>query len=160
MHSASDIARAFEEIAPLATGLPGDELGFIYGDPETPVRGLACLWNIHTQSLKACIALGADLIICHEGIWLPEQTSGWYQGPAKPDIHANQVRRQLLDQHQLVVYRSHSNWDALAHDGVPDQALRALGIEGLQTAARQQFLALPGSVWVSPTSCGILAKVV
>lgn len=139
MYQASDIARTFEEIAPLATGLPGDELGFIYGDPATPVRGLACLWNIHAQSLQSCIALDANLIICHEGLWLPEQTSGWYQGPARQDIHANQVRRQLLDQHHLVVYRSHSNWDALTHDGVPDQALHALGIEGLQTMARQKF---------------------
>lgn len=139
MYKASDIAMAFEEIAPLASGLPGDELGFIYGDPEVPVRGLACLWNIHAQSLRACIALDANLLICHEGIWLPEQASGWYQGPTKHQIHANQVRRQLLDQHQLTVYRSHSNWDALEGDGVPDQALRALGIEGLQTVARQQF---------------------
>lgn len=142
MHCASDIAKAFEQIAPLASGLPGDQLGFVHGDPETPVRGLACLWNIHAQSLGACVALEANMLICHEGIWLPEQTSGWYQGPAKEDIHANQVRRQLLDEHRLVVYRSHSNWDALANDGVPDQALQALGIEGLQTVARQKFFSV------------------
>lgn len=155
MYKATDIARAFEQIAPLATGLPGDELGFIYGDPETLVRGLACLWNLHVQSLKACIALDANLLICHEGIWLPEQTSGWYQGPAKAEIHANQVRRQLLDQHQLVVYRSHSNWDALAGDGVPDQALQALGIEGLQTVAQQKFFTvqqLPAALTVEALS--------
>lgn len=139
MYRARDIAQAFERIAPLHTGLAGDELGFIYGDPEVPVRGLACVWNVHAQSLNACAALGANLLICHESIWLPEQTSPWYQGPAKDQIHANQVRRQLLDQHQLTVYRSHSNWDALAGDGVPDQALAALGLAGLGTVARQQF---------------------
>ncbi len=139
MYRASDIAAAFEQIAPINSGLAGDELGFIYGDPQTSVRGLACLWNIHAQSLRASVTLGANLIICHEGIWLPEQTSPWYQGPSKQEIHANTVRRHLLDQHHLVVYRSHSNWDALPADGVPDQALAALGIEGLQAVARQQF---------------------
>jgi putative NIF3 family GTP cyclohydrolase 1 type 2 len=39
----------------------------------------------------------------------------------------------------VVVYRSHSNWDALPVDGVPDQAVAALGIEGLEVYAWQRF---------------------
>ena len=82
------------------------------------------------------------MIICHESIWIPEQTSEWYEGPGKQDIYSNCVRKQLLDKHQIVVYRSHSNWDALEDDGVGDQAVLALGIEGLHTIAKQKFFSV------------------
>ena len=142
MYKAKDIANVFEEIAPVETGISGDELGFVYGNPETEVTGLACLWNIHVQSLQSCVAQNANMIICHEHIWFREQTSDWYEGPGKEEIYSNNKRKQLLDQHQLVVYRSHSNWDALKNDGVPDQAVLALGIEGLHTVARQKFFSV------------------
>ena len=34
-YKAIDIARVFEQIAPVELGNPGDQLGFIYGSPET-----------------------------------------------------------------------------------------------------------------------------
>ena len=143
MPTARTIADVFEQIAPIETGLANDELGFIYGDPDTEVSALACLWNIHTQSLQTCIDLEANMILCHEGIWMGEQQhSGWYDGPLVEEIHSNQNRRLLLDQHNLVVYRSHSNWDALEDDGVPDQATKALGIDGLECIGRQKFFSV------------------
>ena len=142
MNIAKDIAQVFESIAPKDSGIPGDELGFIYGDPETEVTGLACLWNIHAQSIRASVALNANMLICHEGIWMPGQKSPWYTGPTDDEIHANQVRKQLLEEHRIVVYRSHSNWDALEADGVADQAVEALGISGLETKARQKYFSV------------------
>ena len=119
-----------------------NELGFVHGDPETQVTGLACLWNIHTQSIQSCIKQNANMIICHESIWLPMQTSGWYKGPGELDIHSNRERKKLLDQHRIVVYRSHSNWDALENDGVSDQAVQVLGIENLHTVTKQKFFSI------------------
>ena len=142
MYTAYDIAKGFEEIAPIETGLPGDELGFIYGDPKTQVTGVGCLWNVHAQSIQTCIEQNANMIICHEEMWLPEQTSGWYEGPGKREIYSNRARKQLLDQHGLVVYRSHSNWDVLENDGVADQGVLALGLEGLHTVAKQKFFSV------------------
>ena len=81
MYTANDIAATFEQIAPIETGLAGDQLGFVFGDPETQVKAVACIWNAHTQSIEASLQQGANMIICHEGLWLPEQTSGWYSGP-------------------------------------------------------------------------------
>jgi putative NIF3 family GTP cyclohydrolase 1 type 2 len=71
-------------------------------------------------------------------LWLPRQTSGWYAPSASGAIHSNRVRRELLERHGTVVYRSHSNWDALPA-GVPDQAVAALGIAGLEVVAAQPF---------------------
>ena len=140
--TAKEVAAVLERIAPQESGIPGDELGFIYGDPGKSISGVACLWNVHTKSLRACAALGLDMLICHEAIWLQPQTSPWYEGPSANEIFSNRLRRTLLDQCGMVVYRSHSNWDALLGDGVPDQAVAALGIEGLREVARQRFFAV------------------
>jgi putative NIF3 family GTP cyclohydrolase 1 type 2 len=138
-YTARDVGAVFESIAPIGSGVAGDELGFVHGDPDVRVSTLACLWQVESRSIRLAAACGAKMLICHESIWLPRQTSSWYDGPDAAGIHANAARRRLLDEHQLVVYRSHSNWDALPVDGVPDQAVAALGIAGLEIAADQRF---------------------
>ena len=142
MLTARDVASAFEKICPRESGLHGDELGFVYGDPDTPVTGVACLWNVHANSIRACISRNLNMLICHESAWMPAQQSPWYEGPKEGEIAGNRMRRQLLDQHRIVVYRSHSNWDGLPGDGVADQAVAALGIEGLRMVARQRFFSV------------------
>ena len=124
----------------------------------TVVTGVACLWDLHAMSLAACVERGLNMLVCHEGIWMPEQTSPWYDAPEPQCIHANTVRRALLDEHRLVVYRSHSNWDALVGDGVRDQAVATLAIDGLQVVAERKFfsvLELP-----APLSVADLLRVV
>ena len=133
MNTAQQVADVLESIAPMDTGIPGDELGFLVGDPATPVRGVACMWNAHSASLREAIQRGLNLLIVHELPFCEIQESPWYEGPKREeDIIANQKRRALIEQHRLVIYRCHSNWDALAVDGVPDQAVDALGIDGLK----------------------------
>ncbi len=157
---ARDIAEVFELIAPIDSGLPGDELGFVHGDPEREVGGVACLWNVHAQSLATCVERNLQMLVCHEGIWLPEQDSPWYDGPPGAQIHGNVLRRQLLEEHGLVVYRSHSNWDALEGDGVADSAVACLGIDGLREVARQRFFSvqeLPEPVTVAGLEARVAA---
>ena len=152
MTTAREVARVFEAMAPLDSGIVDDELGFIYGDPDRQLRGVACLWNVHAGSIRACAAEELDMLICHEEIWLPPQRSPWYVGPSSDEIYANRLRRELLNWHGMVVYRSHSNWDALRGDGVADQAVVALGIAGLREVARQRFFSvseLPGALSVA-----------
>lgn len=148
---ALEIAKAFEEIAPVESGVPHDELGFIWGSPEAEVSCVGCVWCLHTQSIQRCAEHGINLIISHEGLWLPGQDSPWYEGPDKVDIYSNRKRRELLEKHDMVVYRSHSNWDALRDDGVPDTAVAAIRLNGLKTIARQKFFSvheLPAAISV------------
>jgi putative NIF3 family GTP cyclohydrolase 1 type 2 len=142
MATVRQIADVFEMIAPIESGIKGDELGFVFGNPGQEVRGIACMWIVTKQSISAAVEAGANMIICHEGIWMSPQTSPWYEGPAADAIHANIVRKELLERHRIVVYRSHSNWDALRGDGVPAQAVAALGIDGLREVASQKFFAV------------------
>jgi putative NIF3 family GTP cyclohydrolase 1 type 2 len=142
MMTARQVAQIFETIAPIATGIPGDELGFIHGNSDQEVRGIACMWIASAHSITAAAAAGLNMIICHEGLWGYPQESPWYDGPRAEDIYSNRARMELLSQHGMVVYRSHSNWDALSGDGVPDQAVAALGIEGLREVGRQRFFSV------------------
>ncbi len=151
MLTGHDVAQALEAIAPCETGIPGDELGFVFGDPTREVKGVACVWNVQAHSIRAAVAQGLNLLLCHEGLWLPAQTSPWYDGPNEAEIFSNRLRRELLERHALTVYRSHSNWDALRVDGVPDQAVAALGCAGLREVARQKFF----SVQELPTAVSI-----
>jgi putative NIF3 family GTP cyclohydrolase 1 type 2 len=139
MYRARDIAQVLEEIAPLDSDVPGDELGFIFGDAQAIVRGVACMWNVHSRSIALAAEQALDMIICHEALWMGAQDSPWYDGPTEARIRVNQVWRALLERHGMTVYRSHSNWDALAVDGVPDQAVAALGIDGLEAVGGQRF---------------------
>jgi len=151
MLTARQIADEFEKIAPIDSGIPGDELGFVFGDPSTLVRGVACMWNVHAASIRTCLEQGLNMIICHESVWMQSQTSPWYQGPDEAEIFSNNLRRKLLEENNLVVYRSHSNWDVLVHDGVPDQAVAALQLHGLRVSARQKFFSvmeLPGPMTI------------
>ncbi len=142
MTTAREVARVFETVAPIASGIAGDELGFIHGDPDVEVRGVGCTWIASAPAIQAAAQAGLNMLVCHEGLWLPPQTSPWYDGPTAADIHSNKLRKELLDRYGMVVYRSHSNWDALKDDGVPDQALAALGIAGLREVARQKFFSV------------------
>ena len=139
MPTARDVARVFEEIAPLDSGVPGDQLGFLHGNPDQPVNGVGCVWCVHSGSLQDCAARGLDLIICHEALWLPPQTSPWYDAPPAARIFSNHIRRELLARSGAVVYRSHSNWDALRSHGIADSADAALGLAGAREVARRKF---------------------
>ena len=142
MMTARDVACIFEGIAPLNSGISGDQLGFIHGDPDVPVTGVGCAWCVHAQVLRYCSDRDLNMLICHEELWLPAQTSQWYDGPAEDRIFSNRVRREILAQSGAVVYRSHSNWDALRHFGIADSALAALGREDAKEIGRQKFFSV------------------
>ena len=140
--TARDIAKEFEQIAPIESGVPGDELGFILGNPDIPVKGIGCMWCAHIESIQYCIENDINMIICHESLWLSGQKSPWYEAPDDSQIFSNRKRREMLETHGITVYRSHSNWDALPVDGIADSAVTALGIDGLKTVSRKKFFSI------------------
>jgi putative NIF3 family GTP cyclohydrolase 1 type 2 len=142
MITAHQIADLFETIAPIHSGNEDDELGFIYGNPDQEIRGLGCLWIASTQSIETAAQMGINMLISHEGLWLYPQESPWYDGPQPDEIFSNRNRKNLLEAYGMVVYRSHSNWDALRGDGVPDQAVSVLKIDGLLEIARQKYFSV------------------
>jgi putative NIF3 family GTP cyclohydrolase 1 type 2 len=137
---ARNISQILESIAPLASGVAGDRQGFLFGDPEMEITGVACMWCAHSSSIRAAAKLGLNLLIVHEALFEEPQQTPWYSGAKTPDeIAANRNRQELLTAHNMAVYRIHSSWDALSHDGVPDRAVAALELPGLQIVAAQKY---------------------
>jgi putative NIF3 family GTP cyclohydrolase 1 type 2 len=139
---ASEVARVFQEICPLGSGIEKDEEGFVFGDPDRMISRIGCLWSVDGASLKRCLAHGLEMVFCHESIWLPVWNSQWYTAPSASEVTPHKLRRELLERGGLVVYRCHSGWDALPQDGVSDQAVAALGLPGLRTVAREKFFSV------------------
>ena len=139
---ARDIADVFEQIAPLDSGIPNDQLGVIAGSPDIDVRGVGCMWCVHSGSIRYCVEHDINLLICHEALGLEPQVSPWSNGPKEGTYLANNKRLDLLKKHNLTVYRSHSNWDALRGDGINDSAVAALGLPGVKQVASQKFFSV------------------
>jgi putative NIF3 family GTP cyclohydrolase 1 type 2 len=138
--TAQQVADALESIAPKSLGNANDELGFMFGDSQKIIRGVACMWNAHSSSIARAAQAGLDMILTHEVVFFQPQPSSWFETPQSLDqIDTNHKRRFLLERSGMVVYRAHSNWDALPADGVPDQAVGALGIDGLKVVAAQKY---------------------
>lgn len=138
---AREVARAVETMAPLHSGVPGDELGFVHGDPGTTVSGVGCAWCADAQCLRYCIRHGLNTLVCHESLWVEPQVSPWYIGPAAEPA-SNRIRRELLERGKIVVYRSHSNWDALRDNGVADAAVNALALPIAREVGRQAYFSV------------------
>jgi putative NIF3 family GTP cyclohydrolase 1 type 2 len=137
-YSAQQVADALESIAPQSSGVAGDQLGFIFGDARADVTGVACVWSVDTQSISRAVKKNSNLMITHEHPWIPNQKSEWLvTDDGEPEV--NRLRRQMLQDHGMTVYRCHSNWDALPKDGVPDQAVAALGIPNLKLIYSEKF---------------------
>jgi putative NIF3 family GTP cyclohydrolase 1 type 2 len=137
-YSAQQVADVLESIAPRSSGVVGDQLGFIFGEAAADVIGVACVWSVDTQSIANAAKENLNLMITHEHPWIPNQKSEWVvTDDAEPEV--NRLRKRMLQEHGITVYRCHSNWDALPQDGVPDQAVAALGIPGLKLVYSEKF---------------------
>jgi putative NIF3 family GTP cyclohydrolase 1 type 2 len=140
--TAREFTTIFEGIAPLDSGVPGDELGFVLGDPDIEVTGVGCMWCLQTESIEQCVERGFNLIISHERSWLPAQDSPWYRCPDGTALFSQMTRSELLSKHHITVYRSHSNWDALPVHGIADSAITCLDIPNLKVLSRQKFFSV------------------
>ena len=134
---AADVAAYVEALAPRESGVPRDDNGFTFGDPDTAVRGIGVTWMPTAEALREAAGLGLNLLVVHEAWWFDAQRSPWYDdlpGPSKP---VNLGRLALLTGNGLCLYRCHSNWDARPGDGVADRIGPALGLE--REVARGRF---------------------
>ena len=135
---ARDVAAYIEQLAPLDSGIPRDDNGFNYGDPDQAVRGIGVTWMPTTRALEEAARADLNLLVVHEAWWIDEQRSPWYRELPEWSKPVNLARLRVLVQHGMALYRCHSNWDARPGDGVADQIGPALGWE--REVARGRFV--------------------
>lgn len=98
--------------------------GFKVGDPNTEVKGIVVAWMATMTTLRRAIDLGANLFVTHEPTF-------YSQTDHDPDLQATapaRAKRELLDQHGMVVYRCHDAWDLYPEHGIHDSWARGLGL--------------------------------
>jgi putative NIF3 family GTP cyclohydrolase 1 type 2 len=129
-----DVAAIVEGYAPLSTGVAGDELGLLVGDPECEVKGVVTCWSPTLSVLETAANSGANLVIGHEPlVWQvcgrdPEAGLRWYEERAPTAKVPNQKRLEYAFRKGLTVYRYHSNWDWAPRYGQVDMLARFLDL--------------------------------
>lgn len=129
-----ELSELIERYAPPGSGVPGDELGLLAGDPTIEVRGIVTCWSPTLELLAEAADLGANLVIGHEPLtWRvcgrdPEAGLEWYQERHPTAKIPNQKRLALIAARGLTVFRYHSNWDWAPRYGMVDMLARRLGL--------------------------------
>lgn len=84
------------------------------GDPSQAVRGIVTTFLATVDVIRAAIAQDANLIITHEPTYY-EHTDGteWLK-----DDPVYRYKRDLLEKHNIVVWRYHDYWHTYRPDGI------------------------------------------
>lgn len=94
----------------------------LVGDRKQAVKRIGVCWVATRQAIAAAIEQEIDFIITHENPFY--QCSTQMNSAA---YEAAQVKRQLLQEHGISVYRCHDVWDRIGEYGVVDQWAKRLG---------------------------------
>lgn len=122
----TEIDKLLQRLAPFELAYEGEELGFIWGDSEKEVHRLGVTWRPTARVLRECLQLGIDMLVIHEPLLQSRRST------VIPDSELtyppNQLRKSLLEQSAVCVYRAHSNWDD-ADEGNNVVLARELGLK-------------------------------
>lgn len=126
----------------------GQEEGFKFGDPATPVTGVLVCWMATVAALECAVRERCNLVICHETIFFPdsraiEREMCW---------RSNRRKLELMSSGRLVVFRAHGALDKLC---IYDDFAQALGLG--QVLKGEGYYRIFG---ITPTKVGELATTV
>ena len=128
---ATEIARLFEEVAPVEIGLQSDRdarlLGFRFGDPNIEVVGLGVAWYLSIEVINEAIDKGLNLLLIHEPHLFYDNRSPWHTCLVPETNPVNLAKKRLLIENGSCVYTAHSNWDLQRTVGMQPTFAKALG---------------------------------
>lgn len=121
-------ARIVERVVPAVAAPPRPATvdGIVAGDPNTVVTGIAVTVAATLDVLQRAVASGANLVISHEPLYYDHANAAVDALEAEGDP-VYLAKRQLLDEHSLVVWRYHDQWHDRRPDGVAEGTRHALG---------------------------------
>jgi putative NIF3 family GTP cyclohydrolase 1 type 2 len=102
---------------------PNSADGFAFGEPRTPVTGVAVTFLATFDVLRRAANKGLNLVITHEPTLY---TNGDDTTRIDPDPVAG-AKRNFITQHGLVVWRLHDLIHAGSRDGIVDGFIDAMG---------------------------------
>lgn len=114
--------------------------GIVYGDPATPVAGIATTMMATFDTLKDAVAEGKNLVISHEPTF-------WTHQEDVSDLSSNPLYRtkcEFMKRHNVVSFHFHDHWHALRpQDGIAVGMMRQLGWQAFSVAGNPYRFALP-----------------
>jgi putative NIF3 family GTP cyclohydrolase 1 type 2 len=99
--------------------------GFLAGDPESAVTGIAVVWMGTRTALTEAAASQCSLCIVHE----PLYHGGRHEEEIMLRFAGMREKQNAIERMGLTVYRCHDLWDQMPRIGVPDSWARALDLE-------------------------------
>jgi putative NIF3 family GTP cyclohydrolase 1 type 2 len=111
------------------------------GDASQPVKGIVTTFMTTRNVIDQAIALDANMIITHEPTFFnhrDEVTLDWLQGN-----EVYRAKREVLDRHQIVVWRFHDHWHMHRPDGITTGFLKLMGWEGYKDTQEDYIVNLP-----------------
>jgi dinuclear metal center YbgI/SA1388 family protein len=130
---ANEISRIVEQMVPPALAYEGDAPRFVVGDPECEITSVGVTWRATVDVLREAKQAGIGMLIIHEPLLHSEKT--FVVDPAKINWSPNKIRRSLLEETGLVVYRVHSNLD----DSEPGQNTELAAQLGINIKSRLPY---------------------
>ena len=119
------------------------------GDPSVPLSGIVTTFLATRAVIERAIELGANLIVTHEPVFYNHlDETDWLE-----DDPVYQSKRDLIDDHQIVIWRFHDYWHRHRPDGIYSGVLRALGWQTYVDSDARGVCAIP------PVSLGELVEV-
>ena len=100
----------------------------IVGDPDREVETCCVTWMPSLDAIKATVARGADLLVCHEPtFWNHRDDRPVTEGPPA-------VKARFIAEHDVVILRNHDCWDRWPDVGIPWSWAQFLGLESAPAA--------------------------
>lgn len=142
-----EVAAVVETIAPISGGMPGDELGFVFGHGDLDVTGVAVCWSPTLAVIREAARLKCNMIISHEPVFFQKRWSVdaeaknvWFEEADDAHKPVNRGRRAALEAMNGCVWRAHSNWDVAPKYGIIDGLISELALG--PAIARSRFMTL------------------
>ncbi|MBO7745728.1 Nif3-like dinuclear metal center hexameric protein [Paenibacillus sp. MWE-103] len=120
MSTVQDILNKLTEpVEPLASTVDGLE----FGDASTVVTGIVTAFMATQEVLEQALAVGANLIIAHEGTFYSHQNKGvpWRENPVY------RRKQALIQESGIAIYRFHDYLHRYQPDGIMIGLLQELG---------------------------------
>lgn len=112
---------------------------FKWGDPATPVRGVATAFVASLDVLQRAVAKNLNLVIAHEPTFYDDQE---LKGPLGEDAVV-EAKKAFLKEHGLVVWRFHDYWHRRKPDGIRAGIVAALQWQTFQNTENPSLFAVP-----------------
>ncbi|MCC2546280.1 Nif3-like dinuclear metal center hexameric protein [Hymenobacter sp. BT175] len=124
MPTVADLARALENLAPLAYQESYDNAGLQCGDPAAEVRGVLIALDCTPAILDEAIRRGCNVVVAHHPVVFR---------PLKRLTGANEVEQTLIKaiKADIAIYAAHTNLDNV-HLGVNRKLGEKLGLQNLR----------------------------